>query len=167
MPRGGFGSSGVDLGVEAGEHGIEVELSDVRAALESGHREEKHVTLSHKQHLERDLVQTMSAARRSYLYGTPPRYVQRALLMQITVPSSSAKMLSKAISSPSDSIIYDLEDSVPPLLKDQARENLTRHLNNHPPSSRHTVRINALGTPQFLRDIDQASWCPCPKNGAA
>lgn len=44
----------------------------------------------------------------------------------LVVPASSDRMLEKSLSTPSDVIIYDLEDSVPPsvLDKDSARNRL-------------------------------------------
>lgn len=47
----------------------------------------------------------------------------------IQVPSSSERMLRKSLQSPSDVIIYDLEDSVAPLEKASARDGLLAFLN--------------------------------------
>jgi citrate lyase subunit beta-like protein len=96
--------------------------------------------------------------RRSYLY----------------VPASSEKMLEKSLTSTSDMIIYDLEDSVPPSPADKnnARirlknflivcschalsSNLTRQQQqNLPHSQRIAVRVNDINTPFFNEDINQ------------
>lgn len=60
-------------------------------------------------------MSTESSLRRSYLY----------------VPSSSDRMLEKSLTSNSDMIIYDLEDSVSPSPTDKAnaRNRLTGFLN--------------------------------------
>lgn len=64
-----------------------------------------------------------SSLKRSYLYGEPndnQMLFKRPLneLMEndcsTPVPASSSRMLEKSLSTPSDTIIYDLEDSVPP-----------------------------------------------------
>ncbi|EIN12833.1 citrate lyase beta subunit [Punctularia strigosozonata HHB-11173 SS5] len=88
--------------------------------------------------------------RRSYLY----------------VPTSSQKMLMKSLTSQTDVIIYDLEDSVSPFDKDTARERLEGFLTDGsivaklPQSHRIAVRLNALDTPQFQSDIRQALALP-------
>ncbi|KDQ16652.1 hypothetical protein BOTBODRAFT_106648, partial [Botryobasidium botryosum FD-172 SS1] len=74
----------------------------------------------------------------------------------LLVPSSSPRMLQKSLSSPSDALIYDLEDSVAPGQKDAARESLIEHLNHSgaPPVDKYLVRLNAVNTPYFHKDID-------------
>jgi citrate lyase beta subunit len=59
-------------------------------------------------------------------------------------------MLEKAAELPADEIVVDLEDGVAPDQKDAARENL------HAARARGTlaVRINAVGTPWFERDLE-------------
>jgi len=82
--------------------------------------------------------------RRSYLY----------------VPASSERMLQKSLVTPSDVIIYDLEDSVAPSEegKTLARERLTEFLTKTsadelPHPSRIAVRVNSTHTPFFERDM--------------
>ncbi|KAJ6557292.1 citrate lyase beta subunit [Mycena vulgaris] len=79
--------------------------------------------------------------KRSYLY----------------VPSSSDRMLEKSLSTNSDMIIYDLEDSVPPSAVDKAtsRARLSAFLarGDLPPRERVAVRVNDISTPFFLDDI--------------
>ncbi|OLN95915.1 Citrate lyase subunit beta-like protein, mitochondrial [Colletotrichum chlorophyti] len=80
--------------------------------------------------------------------------IRRALLY---VPSSSEKMLAKSLGLKSDNVTYDLEDSVTPLLKSQARGQLLSFLSNQtsrPPSiSELAVRINAVETKFALDDL--------------
>ncbi|CEL57393.1 citrate lyase subunit beta-like protein [Rhizoctonia solani AG-1 IB] len=78
--------------------------------------------------------------------------LQRSLLY---VPSSNDRMLQKSLSSPSDALIYDLEDSVAPNEKERARTALLGFLQSQPPehASRTLVRLNAIDTPQFVDDI--------------
>ncbi|KAI5122460.1 hypothetical protein M0805_008771 [Coniferiporia weirii] len=87
--------------------------------------------------------------RRSYLY----------------VPSSSERMLQKSLETPSDVIIYDLEDSVAPAAKPAARAALTaflsrRHERPLPDPPRVAVRLNAIGTPFFEEDLRAAIQVP-------
>lgn len=85
---------------------------------------------------------TDQALRRSYLY----------------VPSSSDRMLDKSLSTPSDIIIFDLEDSVPPSPhdKDSARQRLSTFLSRTPEHKlphpeRIAVRLNDITTPFFRK----------------
>ncbi|KAF7365394.1 HpcH-HpaI domain-containing protein [Mycena venus] len=81
--------------------------------------------------------------KRSYLY----------------VPSSSDRMLEKSLSTRSDTIIYDLEDSVPPSASDKnsSRERLSAFLRRGdlPPRDRVAVRVNDISTPFFMDDISK------------
>ncbi|TDL23176.1 citrate lyase beta subunit [Rickenella mellea] len=85
---------------------------------------------------------SQTTLRRSYLY----------------VPSSSERMLQKSLVSGSDTIIYDLEDSVAPSQKETARKGLVQFLNGKhadalPHPERIAVRVNAIDTPYFREDI--------------
>ncbi|EGN98040.1 hypothetical protein SERLA73DRAFT_182896 [Serpula lacrymans var. lacrymans S7.3] len=87
--------------------------------------------------------------RRSYLY----------------VPASSSRMLEKSLTTDSDVIIYDLEDSIPPSAsdKDSARQRLSDFLNNTlvtPQPDRIAVRVNDITTPFFQSDISQVLKLP-------
>ncbi|KAF7797029.1 hypothetical protein EIP86_008221 [Pleurotus ostreatoroseus] len=78
------------------------------------------------------------------------------------------RMLAKSLSTPSDVIIYDLEDSVPPSVrdKDSARSRLgdflrvryRRHIGTDelPSPDKIAVRVNSIGTPFFNEDLLQA-----------
>ncbi len=71
------------------------------------------------------------ALRRSYLYGMCSSGQQDYInLLHIvgSVPSSSERMLQKSLQTRSDTIIYDLEDSVAPSQKETARKNLLNFL---------------------------------------
>ena len=87
-------------------------------------------------------------------------------------------MLNKSLALKSDNITYDLEDSVTPSLKPQARQQLRDHLSSltaRPPSvAELAVRINAVSTPLALDDLTSLAALPLvdavvvPKvNGAA
>ncbi|KAI8309009.1 Citramalyl-CoA lyase [Colletotrichum sp. SAR11_59] len=87
--------------------------------------------------------------------------IRRALLY---VPSSSEKMLNKSLGLKSDNVTYDLEDSVTPSLKAQARGQLRSFLSNQtsrPPSiSELAVRINAVETKFALDDLTTLGSLP-------
>ncbi|KAJ3951512.1 hypothetical protein N0V92_012075 [Colletotrichum tropicale] len=87
--------------------------------------------------------------------------IRRALLY---VPSSSEKMLTKSLGLKSDNVTYDLEDSVTPSLKAQARGQLRSFLSNQtsrPPSiSELAVRINAVETKFALDDLTTLGSLP-------
>ncbi|KAJ8501934.1 hypothetical protein ONZ51_g301 [Trametes cubensis] len=81
------------------------------------------------------------------------------------VPATAERMLEKSLTTPSDVIIYDLEDSVPPSPADKkgARGRLTHFLtaNKLPSHERIAVRLNSTATPFFAEDILQAMRLPC------
>ncbi|CAL1713375.1 unnamed protein product [Somion occarium] len=95
----------------------------------------------------------LTSLQRSYLY----------------VPSSSDRMLQKSLTTLSDVIIYDLEDSVPPSATDKngARDRLINFLTSRteelPPSERIAIRLNSINTPFFRQDISQALQLPSIK----
>ncbi|KOS19421.1 Citrate lyase subunit beta-like protein [Escovopsis weberi] len=73
-------------------------------------------------------------------------------------------MLSKSLGLATDNVTYDLEDSVAPSKKDDARHQLKMHLQaiqSRPPSiSELAVRINAVFTPFALRDLTHLASQP-------
>ncbi|KAI0101611.1 Pyruvate/Phosphoenolpyruvate kinase-like domain-containing protein [Nemania sp. FL0031] len=87
--------------------------------------------------------------------------LRRALLY---VPASSPRMLAKSLGIPSDNITYDLEDSVTPSAKPQARTALSAHLaglSARPSTVRElAVRINAVSTPFALDDLTALAHLP-------
>jgi citrate lyase subunit beta-like protein len=80
------------------------------------------------------------------------------------VPSSSPRMLAKSLSLRSDNVTYDLEDSVTPGAKPEARKALREHLGalpSRPPGiSELAVRINAVSTPHALDDLTSLAALP-------
>ncbi|KAJ6512082.1 citrate lyase beta subunit [Mycena vitilis] len=88
--------------------------------------------------------------------STPTALLKRSYLY---VPSSSDRMLEKSLSSDSDMVIYDLEDSVPPSAADKtsSRARLSAFLGRGdlPPRERVAVRVNDLSTPFFMDDISK------------
>ena len=74
----------------------------------------------------------------------------------LAVPASSPKLFAKGLKSGVDAIFMDLEDSVAPPDKIQARENVIEALNTldwEGHGVRPIVRINGLDTQWFVRDI--------------
>ena len=72
----------------------------------------------------------------------------------LAVPGSSPKMLEKAKGLPADQVFLDLEDSVAPLAKPAARDNVVAALNEGGYGDRvRVVRINDLTTEWTYRDL--------------
>ena len=70
------------------------------------------------------------------------------------VPGSNARALEKAANIPADVLIFDLEDSVAPDRKEQAREAIAEALPDFVGGRREiVVRVNSLDTPWIARDI--------------
>jgi citrate lyase subunit beta / citryl-CoA lyase len=70
------------------------------------------------------------------------------------VPATNGKALVKLSSLKADVVIVDLEDSVAPERKDEARETVRRVVRERPGSAREwVVRINALGSPGGTDDL--------------
>jgi citrate lyase subunit beta/citryl-CoA lyase len=72
----------------------------------------------------------------------------------LAVPGSSPKMLGKAQGLPADQVFLDLEDSVAPLAKEEARANVVAALNDGDWGGKvRTVRVNDLTTKWTYRDV--------------
>ena len=72
----------------------------------------------------------------------------------LSVPGSSPKMLAKAPTLPADEVFLDLEDSVAPLEKEAARQNVVEALRSQDFGEKTVVvRINAIDTRWAYRDI--------------
>jgi len=72
----------------------------------------------------------------------------------LAVPGSSPKMLGKAQGLPADQVFLDLEDSVAPLAKEGARDNVVAALNEGDWADRtRVVRVNDLTTRWTYRDV--------------
>ncbi len=76
--------------------------------------------------------------------------ILRSLLF---VPADSEKKLAKAKSSPADALILDLEDSVTPQNRAHAR-GLVREFLKETHAQSVWVRINPLGSDDFIRDVE-------------
>jgi citrate lyase subunit beta / citryl-CoA lyase len=72
----------------------------------------------------------------------------------LAVPGSSTKMMGKAQGLPADQVFLDLEDSVAPLAKESARDNIVAALNEGDWSGKtRVVRVNDLTTKWTYRDV--------------
>ena len=72
----------------------------------------------------------------------------------LAVPGSSPKMLDKAQGLPADQVFLDLEDSVAPLAKEDARKSVVDALNTGDWGSKtRVVRVNDLTTKWTYRDV--------------
>ncbi|WP_036276858.1 HpcH/HpaI aldolase/citrate lyase family protein [Microbacterium sp. CH12i] len=73
----------------------------------------------------------------------------------LTVPGSSIRMLEKSASLPVDEVILDLEDSVAPSAKAEARVNILTALRQHDWGQKTVVvRINHIDSPWFAEDLE-------------
>ncbi|MGF1640935.1 MAG: HpcH/HpaI aldolase/citrate lyase family protein [Rhodospirillales bacterium] len=95
---------------------------------------------------------------------------------ELAVPASNPRFIEKAATSNADIIFLDLEDSVAPPDKDQARRNAIAALNDLDWGGRTlSVRINGLDTPYMYRDVvdvveqagDKLDLIMIPKAGTA
>ena len=78
----------------------------------------------------------------------------RARRSCLSVPGSSPKMLSKAPNLPADEVFMDLEDSVAPLAKEEARGNVIDALKNNDWGDKTVVvRINSIDTQWAADDL--------------
>lgn len=73
---------------------------------------------------------------------------------ELAVPGSNVKFIEKAPTSSADVIFFDLEDSVAPDQKPQARKNIIDALNSLDFGKKTiSIRINGLDTPYMYRDV--------------
>ena len=78
----------------------------------------------------------------------------RARRSCLSVPGSSPKMLGKAPGLPADQVFMDLEDSVAPLAKEEARGNVIDALKNNDWGDKTVVvRINSIDTQWAADDL--------------
>ncbi|KAI8964933.1 beta subunit of citrate lyase [Daldinia sp. FL1419] len=88
-------------------------------------------------------------------------FLRRAMLY---VPATSSRMLTKSLGLTCDNITYDLEDSVTPSSKADARQALRKHLvdmNERPPSvSEIAVRINSVRSKFVEADLKLITELP-------
>jgi citrate lyase subunit beta/citryl-CoA lyase len=86
--------------------------------------------------------------------ATSPTRELRSRRSNLAVPGSSPKMLDKARGLPADQIFMDLEDSVAPIAKEDARKNVVAALNEGGYEGKvRTVRVNDLTTQWTYRDV--------------
>ena len=80
----------------------------------------------------------------------------------LSVPASDERKVRKALASPADQVVLDLEDAVEPGSKDRARDLLVGVLRGLPGSAvdRVTVRVNAARTPWCTLDLLALSELP-------
>ena len=95
---------------------------------------------------------------------------------ELSVPGSSTRFLQKAPGSAADAVFLDLEDSVAPDEKVEARGNVIDAINDLDWGEKTlSVRINALDTPFMYRDVvdilentgDRLDLLMIPKVGTA
>ena len=107
------------------------------------------------------------------LQPTPPARLNRC---QLFGPGSNTKLPPKMAASTADVINLDLEDSVSPNDKDQARKNIIEAINDIDWGAKTlSVRINGLDTPYWYRDVvdlleqsgDRLDMLMIPKVGCA
>ena len=88
---------------------------------------------------------------------TRPLRLRRSVLY---VPAANERAVAKTETLPCDAVIFDLEDSVAPAAKDDARERLRDHFRAHPQSGHERIiRINALGSEFGSEDLFAACAC--------
>jgi citrate lyase beta subunit/acyl dehydratase len=80
----------------------------------------------------------------------------------LAVPASSQRMLEKAATIAADELVFDLEDAVAPAAKDEARAAAAARLEGWE-GAPVAVRVNALGTPWFERDVAALGATPGPQ----
>nr|KIR49654.1 citrate lyase subunit beta-like protein [Cryptococcus bacillisporus CA1280] len=94
----------------------------------------------------------------TFLYrpiSTAPAKLPVSRRAMLYVPGSNPRMLEKSLSSPADSVAYDLEDSVSPGKKADARRLVAELLDGERrPKGEVVARINAIGTGYENDDLD-------------
>lgn len=74
-------------------------------------------------------------------------------------PGHRSERLAKAVSLPADSLIFDLEDAVPPARKSEARAVVAQALTELSFGGRErAVRLNAIGSADFVVDMAALPW---------
>lgn len=82
--------------------------------------------------------------------GAPPFFRSRSVLV---VPGSDEAKVAKALATPSDRVVIDLEDAVAPSSKHRARDLVCELLATVPEAGRIAVRVNPPGTPWCHLDV--------------
>ncbi|MBF0145392.1 MAG: CoA ester lyase [Magnetococcales bacterium] len=87
-------------------------------------------------------------------FTTIPQRRQRLNRSTLAVPGSKPRFIEKAVTSSADVIFFDLEDSVPPDNKEQARKDVIAAINDLDFGGKSlSVRINGLDTHYMYRDV--------------
>jgi malyl-CoA/(S)-citramalyl-CoA lyase len=87
-------------------------------------------------------------------FKTIPARTQRLNRSTLAVPGAQPKFFEKAATGAADVVFFDLEDSVPPDLKAQARKDVIAALNDLDFRNKSvSVRINGLDTHYMYRDL--------------
>lgn len=87
-------------------------------------------------------------------FKTIPTRTQRLNRSTLAVPGSQSKFFEKAANGAADVVFFDLEDSVPPDKKEQARKTVIEALNTLDFRGKSvSVRINGLDTHYMYRDV--------------
>jgi citrate lyase subunit beta / citryl-CoA lyase len=84
---------------------------------------------------------------------------QRPLRSLLFVPADSERKLHKAQQVGADALVLDLEDSVAPARKPDARALLLEYLSSYSGSSRPWVRVNNPASGELLRDLAALARC--------
>ncbi|KAE8538982.1 hypothetical protein D1P53_005352 [Cryptococcus gattii VGV] len=104
------------------------------------------------------LESTRLSSLPTFLYrpiSTAPAKLPVSRRAMLYVPGSNPRMLEKSLSSPADSVAYDLEDSVSPGKKADARRLVAELLDGERrPKGEVVARINAIGTGYENDDLD-------------
>jgi citrate lyase subunit beta-like protein len=92
-----------------------------------------------------------------YAYARQQYPIHRRRLLTTAVPGSSKRMLEKSATMHADNVTYDLEDSVAPHMKTEARHNLRELLKQPRPAGIRElcVRINSVDTGLALDDLTE------------
>ena len=90
-----------------------------------------------------------------------PRISISLVRSKLFVPGSRAELFSKAVASAADAVSFDLEDSVAPGQKSQAREAVAEFLRTHGAeiSQAVIVRVNGLASGLFAADVAALAGC--------
>ncbi len=87
-------------------------------------------------------------------FTTIPTATPRLNRSTLAVPGSNPRFIEKAAASAADVIFFDLEDSVAPDQKEQARKDVIAALNDLDFGGKSvSVRINGLDTHYMYRDV--------------
>jgi citrate lyase subunit beta / citryl-CoA lyase len=101
------------------------------------------------------------ARQKGRMNRTPHHHPLRLRRSVLSVPAANARALAKSAALDCDSVIFDLEDSVLPEKKAEARAALIEHFKGLDRASgcEHVIRINALDGPDGVLDLEAALEC--------